>query len=96
MRSPAAPGDSAVVVATLRRAKCLLQKEREFSARFETTTYAQKRAWAGRCQFSRHFPVERVFDPMGQSLIGVLSLAVLLFLTVAATGYVVFGDSQDG
>lgn len=33
---------------------------------------------------------------MGQSLIGVLSLAVLLFLTVAATGYVVFGDSQDG
>lgn len=33
---------------------------------------------------------------MAESLLGVLGIAVLLFLAVAATGYVIFGDGQDG
>jgi hypothetical protein len=32
---------------------------------------------------------------MGQSLLGVLGITVLLFLLVAATGYVVFGNGES-
>lgn len=32
---------------------------------------------------------------MGQSLLGVLAITVLLFLAVAATGYVVFGTGDE-
>jgi hypothetical protein len=32
---------------------------------------------------------------MGESLLGVIGITVLLFLVVAATGFVVFGNGDD-
>ena len=32
---------------------------------------------------------------MGEALLGVLGITVLLFLAVAATGYIVFGSGDD-